>query len=197
MVERRKRSTYEEISESGLAWHVVEEAVYREIEWLRKAIPQKPGVPETSGCDECTYTYRKIALLIVTGTIQAREFLAKRGHDLWDDLTRIEAIDNTVRHGGEWHRKMMNVLTTYFIKQGFEVVSEPFLHKGRADLGVYKKGYMDLFIEIGTTSVYKLWWNLQASINCILLLVPDENYAIEFTCRSDRNDVLRGIAGSY
>jgi len=191
MVERKRRSTYEETGESGLAWHIVEEAVYHEIEWLRKVIPQKLGPAETPGCDECIYTYRKIALLIVTGTIHAREFMARRGHDLWDDLTRTEAIDSIAHHGGEWHRKMMSVLTTYFMKQGFEVIPEPFLSKGRADLGIYKKGYKDLFVEIGTTSVYKLWWNLQASMNCLILLVPEENYAIEFTCRSDRNDVLR------
>lgn len=51
----------------------------------------------------------------------------------------------------------MDVLTEYFAKQGFEVIPEPFLSKGRADLGIYKDGHAHLFIEIGTTSAYKLW----------------------------------------
>jgi hypothetical protein len=86
---------------------------------------------------------------------------------------------------------MMNLITEYFEKQGFEVVSEPFLSNGRSDLGIYKDGYTDLFIEIGTTSAYKLWWNLQTLMDSKILLVPDERQAIEFTCRSGRGDLLR------
>ena len=84
----------------------------------------------------------------------------------------------------------MDVITQYFERDGFEVVPEPFLSKGRADLGVYKDGYIDLFVEIGTTSVYKLWWNLQLLTDCKILLVTDENEAIEFTCYDVRGDEL-------
>ena len=87
---------------------------------------------------------------------------------------------------------MMGALTEYFENQGFEVIPEPFLNKGRADLGVYKDGHKDLFIEIGTISAYKLWCNLQMLTNSKILLVPDENHAIEFTCRDEQHDVLRG-----
>ena len=85
----------------------------------------------------------------------------------------------------------MDVITEYFENQGFEVISEPFLSKGRADLGIYKDGHMDLFVEIGTTSAHKLWWNLQVLTNCKILLVPDEKRAIEFTCRSEGQDIIR------
>ncbi len=50
---------------------------------------------------------------------------------------------------------------------------------------------MDLFVEVGTTSAYKLWWNLQMLTNAKILLVPDEKRAIEFTCRDDHDDILR------
>lgn len=165
----------------SLSWHVVEEAINKEINWLKTVIVQVRST-EKSGCDLCRYTYWKIALLIVTGKVRATEIKAGNGHDLWDDLSKRENLNKTSRHGGTWHRKMTDVLRMYFSKQGFEVVDEPFLAKGRADLGVYKKEYRDLFIEIGTTSLYKLWWNLQFLNNALILLLPSEKYAIEFVC---------------
>jgi hypothetical protein len=181
---------YRKFTEPGLPWHIVEEAINREIEWLRKVIVEHV-TEKVPGCDECPYTFRKIALLIVTGKIKAKEFIAREGHDLWDDLTRKHGIKKSARHGGSWHRRMMDVLTEYFAKQGFEVIPEPFLSQGRADLGIYRDGHMDLFIEIGDTSPYKLWWNLQMLTNSKILLVPDERQAIEFTCRDDQGDILR------
>ena len=176
---------------TGLPWHVVEEAVNRESEWLRRVIVQM-SIEKVPGCDECRYTFRKIALLIITGRIKAKEFIARDGHDLWDDLTQKHGVKKSARHGGSWHRRMMDVITEYFENQGFEVIPEPFLNKGRADLGIYKDGYKDLFVEVGTISAYKLWWNLQMLTNSKILLVPDEKRAIEFACRDDQHDILRG-----
>jgi len=183
-------STNREFIETGLPWHIVEEAINLEIEWLRQVIVLGP-TEKVPGCDECPYTFRKIALLIVTGKIKAKEFIARDGHDLWDDLTQRHGIKISARHGGSWHKKMMDVITEYFANQGFEVIPEPFLNKGRADLGIYKDGHMDLFVEVGTTSAYKLWWNLQMLMNSKILLVPDEKRAIEFTCRDNQGDILR------
>ena len=168
--------------ETGLPWHIVEEAINRESKWLERVIKQT-SIDKAPGCDECRYTFRKIALLIITGKIMAKEFIARDGHDLWDDLTQKHGIKESARHGSSWHRKMMGVITEYFERQGFEVILEPFLSKGRADLGIYKEGYTDLFIEVGTTSAYKLWWNLQTLTRAEILLVPDNRRAIEFTCR--------------
>ena len=182
-------STNREFIEKGLPWHTVENAINREIEWLDRVIEQivKGKVP---GCDYCRYTYRKIALLIVTGKIKAKEFIATDGHDLWDDLTKKYSIKKSARHGGVWHRKMMDVVTEYFANQGFEVIPEPFLSQGRADLGIHKDSQMDLFVEIGDTSPYKLWWNLQMLTNCRILLVPDGKRVIEFTCPNENQDVI-------
>jgi hypothetical protein len=177
-------------TQTGLPWHVVEEAINREADWLRKVIFQSAS-EKIPGCDECQYTFRKIALLIITGKVKARDITAKDGYDLWDGLTQKHNIIKSAWHGGDWHRKMMDVITEYFERDGFEVVPEPFISKGRADLDVYKDGYMDLFVEIGTTSVYKLWWNLQMLAGCKILLVTDENKAIEFTCYDVRGDELR------
>ena len=173
-----------------MPWHTVEEAINREIEWLKRAIEQTV-IGKVPGCDDCRCTYRKIALLIVTGKIEAKEFIARDGHDLWDDLTKKYGIKKSARHGGVWHRKMMDVVTEYFANQGFEVITEPFLSQGRADLGIYKDGHVDLFIEIGDTSPYKLWWNLQLLTNCKILLVPRENRVIEFTCRDEHQGIIQ------
>jgi hypothetical protein len=178
-----------ESGEEGLPWHVVEEAINREIEWLEGTIEQTV-ISKVPGCDDCRYTFRKIALLIVTGKIKAREFTARDGHDLWDGLTQKQGIKKSARHGGDWHKKMMDVITEYFRNQGFEVIPEPFLSQGLADLGVYKDGHMDLFVEIGTTSAYKLSRNLQTLTNCRILLVPDEKRVIEFTCPNENQDVI-------
>jgi len=180
-----------EFAETGLPWHIVEEAINRETEWLRRVIVQPP-TEKVPGCDDCQYAFRKIALLIITGKIKAKELVARDGCDLWDGLTQSYGVRKSARHGGGWHRRMMDVITEYFRKQGFEVIPEPFLSKGRADLGVYKDGCVDLFVEVGTTSAYKLWWNLQTLTNSRILLVPDEKHAIEFTCRDDQCDMLRG-----
>jgi len=179
-------------AETELPWHIVEEAINRESEWLRRVIVQT-STEKVPRCDECRYTFRKIALLIITGRIKAKEFIARDGHDLWDDLTQKRGVKKSARHGGSWHRRMMDVITEYFENQGFEVIPEPFLNKGRADLGVYKDGYTDLFVEVGTTSAYKLWWNLQMLTNSKILLVPDEKRAIEFACGDEQHDVLRGL----
>lgn len=183
-------STNGDFAQTGLPWHIVEEAINNEIKWLERVIEQTV-LGKVPGCDDCRYTYRKIALLIVTGKVGAKELIARDGHDLWDDLTQTHAIQGFARHGGDWHRKMMDVIAEYFENQGFEVIPEPFLSQGRADLGIHKDGLMDLFIEIGTTSAYKLWWNLQMLMNSKILLVPDEKRAIEFTCRDVRGDTLR------
>jgi len=177
-------------TQAGLPWHIVEEAINGEIEWLERVIEQTV-IGKVPGCDDCRYTFRKIALLIVTGKIKAKEFIARDGHDLWDDLTQKHGIRGSARHGGDWHKRVMDVITEYFESQGFEVIPEPFLSQGLADLGIYKDGHMDLFVEIGTTSAYKLWWNLRMLMNSKILLVPDEKRAIEFTCGDDQGDMLR------
>jgi hypothetical protein len=56
---------------------------------------------------------------------------------------------------------------------------------------IARDGHMDLFVEVGTTSAYKLWWNLQMLTNSKILLVPDEKRAIEFTCRDEVHGILR------
>jgi hypothetical protein len=43
-------------TETGLPWHIVEEAISRESQWLKEAIEQA-SIDKVPGCDECPYTF--------------------------------------------------------------------------------------------------------------------------------------------
>jgi len=64
------------------------------------------------------------------------------------------------------------------------VVREPDIYGGRADLRVFKKGKPTLYIEVGTTSFFKLWLNLERKRvrKFKYLIVPNDEKLIEFTC---------------
>ena len=170
----------------GLPWHIVEAQINKEINWLKGTIPTRGKMiaddvynNQHSKCENCDYYYRKIALLIVQGKIKAREINAKEIKDLWGEITDEAETLKKEKHGGEWHRSMMGVLEKYFANQGYEVTLEPHLNNGRADLGVFKNGEKNLYIEIDTVSIYKLWVNLQTMKECKFLVVPSENKVIE------------------
>ena len=76
----------------------------------------------------------------------------------------------------------MRKIENHFLHQNYEVEREPDLHWGRADLGVYKNGEKALYIEVGTTSLFKLLANLMQMENSVYLIVPNDNKLIEFTC---------------
>ncbi len=84
------------------------------------------------------------------------------------------------RHGEEWHKKMMDVISSYFRTSDYEVNSEPILHYGRADLGIFMKPPKNIYIEIDTVSLFKLWYNLSVMKNVTFLIIPSENKVIEF-----------------
>lgn len=64
--------------------------------------------------------------------------------------------------------------------QGYDVVREPNIDHGLADLGVYKSGVPNLYIEVGTTSLFKLWLNLSTMSNCVYLIVSSDDKLVEF-----------------
>jgi len=169
-----------------LPWHIVEEQILKEINWLRIAIDKSPFNNESYApitCEECLL--RKIAVLIVTGKVHVKEI--KRASSLssfWFNkpkhLKQKERPEIT--HGADWHNATMRKIENHFLHQNYEVEREPDLHWGRADLGVYKNGEKALYIEVGTTSLFKLLANLMQMENSVYLIVPNDNKLIEFTC---------------
>lgn len=166
-------------------WDSVEKKIQKEILWLENAIPcfLKKETTTPKGCRECFK--RKIAILIVSGQIRATEFTKTKGlDDFWKVkktfYKKKEGKRKPKQHGGQWHSEKMNKIENHFLSRGYDVVREPDVHGGKADLGIYKKRKLDLIIEVGTTSFFKLWLNLMAVKNCIYLIVPDDNSLIEF-----------------
>jgi hypothetical protein len=86
-------STDRKFTETGLPWHIVEEAINREIEWLGRVIEQTV-IGKVPGCDDCSYTFRKIALLIITGRITVKELIAREGSLFECFLVRRDNISN-------------------------------------------------------------------------------------------------------
>ena len=170
------------ISKQSPPWHTVEQIIEKEIVWLKNNLSILPEgyKPKYTliNCDGCLL--RKIAILIASGEIKAIEFKTKRGKNLWKGLTQQEMFQKTSKHGKEWHRKMMDVIFGYFELQNCKTIAEPILNHGRADLGVYLNSKSPLYVEVGTVSLYKLWYNFLTMKNVSFLLVPSEDYAIEF-----------------
>ncbi|HCC05296.1 TPA: hypothetical protein DEP58_03250 [Patescibacteria group bacterium] len=171
-------------TEQVLPWHEVEASVVKEKKWLREVFDfsefergrDLQNLPIS--LDEML---RQISVSIVRGDIKVKELKSKQANSLWvDDVTNLEQFENDEYHGSEWHRKMMTIIKSHFIENGFEVVNEPYLNQGRSDLGVYKENYPNLFVEVGTTSLYKSWINLHTMPQSIFLFVPSEYYALEF-----------------
>ncbi len=159
----------------SLTWEVVEKAISKEINWLRRTIIKTPYRKENEFCDECIY--RRIAILIVSGKIKAKDI--KSRVCLWGNQNLLPQEGK--KHGKEWHSRMMKLISEYFKSSGYDVTIEPKLNMGRADLGIYKENERDLFVEIGTISLYKLLFNLESMEGSDFLLVLSQNRAIEFS----------------
>lgn len=166
-----------------LPWHVVERSILREKMWLKKALDFGPFSDKEEifakiiSSDEML---RQLSIAIVSGKIAASEITGKSTNCLWtNDAEKWDLGMNEERHGGEWHRAMMNLVRTHFAERNFNVVSEPTLNWGRADLGIYKDGYQDLLVEIGTTSLSKVWINILTMPDVAFLFIPTTHKAIE------------------
>lgn len=159
-------------------WNLIETHIKKEVLWLKNNIDTMPtryrGKEILITCEDCIL--RKLAILIVSGKIKARKI--KFEQLPWENDP--ELYKNHI-HGEEWHRKMMNAATNYFKKDEFQTSLEPMLNLGRADVGVLLGSLKStIYIEIGTTSFYKLLYNLLTMENSIFLIIPAEEYMIEF-----------------
>lgn len=164
-----------------LPWHIAEKAIFKEKSWLKTALdwgPFEKSAPIDLSKDEML---RQISILIVSGKLKARELISPQANQLWVEEgwhNKPDCIKE--RHGGLWHRETMQLIRQHFEKDGFKIETEPSLNYGRADLGIYKKDYCDLYIEVGTTSLFKTWLNLYTMPGVVFLFVPSNYKAIEF-----------------
>lgn len=170
-------------------WDIVEKKIKEEMDWLRDAIDtffnEEKSAP--MGCRECFL--RRIAILIVSGQVKARQITKSPGlKSFWINKRKTNRKNRKkIYHGSDWHRETMEKIENHFLRLGYDVVREPNLHQGRADLGVYKKGMPDLLIEVGTTSFFKLWLNLETMRNSVYLIVSNDDKLIEFKKKGKSN----------
>ena len=156
-----------------LPWHTVEKAIGQEITWLKDVIDTRGQEGVLSVPKEINkwagnyYLYRLIAILIVSGQIKAREISSDH---LWGEIDYPE-IEKLHKHGKGWHIKMMNIIDDYFKSQDYDITVEPNTYHGRADLGVFRRGKKDLYVEVGTIDIYKLCVNLHFMKNFIFIVV--------------------------
>lgn len=163
----------------SLPWDKVEKAILKEQKWLKdNLVPSPYKKDDFYGPDYCeNCIFRRMALLVVSRKVEARDIRSKKS--LWG----AKRLENIKPHGREWHKRMMNLVMTYFRSPGFEVTMEPNLNKGKADLGVYKPGQKNLFIEVGSVSLSKLLFNLESMENSIFLIVLSLRHAIELSIK--------------
>lgn len=160
------------IQSKSLPWDIAEKAIIKEIKWLKEAIIENPYDKDI--CKDCVY--RRLAILILTGKIKAKDI--KSSVCLWGEE---KSFSIGKPHGKEWHAGIMRLVSSYFKSLGYDVAIEPNLNMGRADLGIYKKGERNLFIEVGTISLPKLLFNLESMEGSDFLLVLDSNHVVEFS----------------
>ncbi len=150
-------------------WHIAERTIRNELHWLKRNVPtfrtSLPRNEETiAHCNDCLY--RRIALQIVSKKIVATKVYSSI-HSMWNKINDKNISYPIKKHGEEWHYVTMKKVATYYY--------------GRADLGIDTGSeIITNFIEIGTVSLFELWYNFSKMKNMRVLLIPTEDYFIEF-----------------
>ncbi|MFA6551197.1 MAG: hypothetical protein WCV41_01560 [Patescibacteria group bacterium] len=161
-----------------LSWREVENNINQEMSFLEDALLPSPYHQEDPiKCNDCLF--RQIAILIVGGRIKVKKIIYGN-NSVWLYRKNPTPIDNdeSKKHGAYWHYSMIKMIENYFKDSNYSVQNEPNLHYGKADLGIEE---LSLFIEIGTINIFKLYNNLFYMKNSKIVVIPSDNYFIEFT----------------
>jgi hypothetical protein len=158
-------------------WNLVEKNISNVIDFLSNNILLSPfRQNDPIQCRDCIF--RQIAILIISGKIKVKKIINSRDK-LWPiNEPQNTIINNKKSHGADWHNSLINQIKNYFENNKYSAKLEPALHYGRADLGVPG---LNLFVEVGTINIYKLYNNLINMVKCKILVVPDNHYIIEFS----------------
>jgi len=157
-----------------ISWREVENNVLITKQFLKNNLSPSPYRQEDHiNCNDCILRY--ISLLIISGQIKTTKLLSK--NSLWPNLGKSNKI-NKKEHGAEWHNQTINKINGYFISKSHQSIKEPNLFYGKADLEIID---LKFYIEVGTINLYKLLINLCNMKNCIIIVVPNDNYILEFS----------------
>lgn len=153
-------------------WNLVEEAINKEIYFLKNNLSLSPySQNDPIKCNDCLF--RQMAILIVSGKISVQKVTGKIENH-WPIKEKINS-ENEKMHGSDWHHETIKQIERYFTTNNYKTTTEPSLHFGRADLGIPE---LNLFVEIGTVNLYKLYINLLNMKNCNFILEPFGSYFI-------------------
>lgn len=148
-------------------WLRVEEKIDKIVMFLEENIDQSPfSSNDPIKCSNCIF--RKIAILILKKRVKIKKIYIKNNF--------VVEEDKILKHGSFWHNSFIENIDTFFIKNNYKTEKEPYLFCGRADLLIPK---LNLYIEVGTINVYKLLCNINKMNNCIIHIVPSNDYFLE------------------
>jgi len=117
---------------------------------------------------------RKLATLIVGGKIRA---IKLNNFNLKNNSKEIPKIS---KHGKEWHQEVISIINKSLSSKNYKTSIEPILAQGRADLVAkpQKSNSKTIYVEVGSVSFYKLWYNLSTLQGINLLIITNENKVI-------------------
>lgn len=175
----------EKVEIKNINWAKAENKIDKKIFWLKKNISllaesykSETFLATLIKCENCIF--RKIAILIVSGKVRVSGFSL----DSFFQNKHLTASTDHIsgRHGADWHKRMMKWIanSSQIFIQKQNVVVEPITNYGRADLGYFPDMGKPIYVEVGTVSLFKVWYNLMTMKNCVFLLIPNDDIIIKF-----------------
>lgn len=157
-------------------WNLVEKNMRLEMDFLRKYIDPSPfSHNDPIKCPDCLF--RLITSLLISGKIKIK--LIKYDENIfWNKKNTVIEKDGSKNHGADWHSSKIKLIKKYFENNKYIVEDESQMFFGRCDLSVKA---LKVFVEVGTINIYKLYLNLSNMKDGKILLVTNDNYALEFT----------------
>ncbi|MDD5144830.1 MAG: hypothetical protein PHW72_01780 [Candidatus Pacebacteria bacterium] len=176
------RPPKDDTNKEVFSWGTIENAIKNETAWLKGSLAIMPESykdnPPLLKSDDLIF--RKIVILVLSGRVKLFEF---DGPVEKSSISEVENNPNQTkfRHGKEWHNSTMKKIHNYLVSKGCRISTEPQLSYGRADLGVISPdGKISAYIEVGTVSLFKLWYNLSVMNDVSILVIPSENKMLKF-----------------
>ncbi|HZJ41748.1 MAG TPA: hypothetical protein VFD51_01905 [Patescibacteria group bacterium] len=153
-------------------WNDVEKQINIEVNFLKNNLDLSPFTQNDAiNCNDCLF--RLISILIVSGKIKVEKVFVNNSFFGKEN----DSITDQKRHGSHWHSNKMLSIKKYLKIHNLVTVDEKKLLYGRSDLYIAKK---NIFIEIGTINLYKLYVNLLNMQDARIIVIPSDNYILDF-----------------
>lgn len=115
-------------------WNTTEEEIKKIADLLKSNLSLSPfRQNDPVSCHDCIF--RNIAILVISGKTKLNKFIDDKDL-MWGN--NQPSLDDKIakKHGGDWHSSYMQKITNYFKKYNINVIQEPNLYFGKADIYV-------------------------------------------------------------